>query len=323
MPLFFKKVVFNMKRILVIFFIGISFAVFSQNPIERDTSYTVFSTYNKEIKKYPFIQVVSKKNKSNVVEDKGIIYKNIASRFLLLDAFYLKSDKANPAVILLHGGGWKSGDKSHMEPLAVEIASKGYSCFTVEYRLSPEAKYPAAIFDVKSAIQFIKTNAAKFNVDTTRVAVLGCSSGGQMAALVGATNGDKSFEEGNSIYKSSTNVQAVIDIDGILAFKHPQSKEGTVASLWLNGNYDENPENWQSASALTHTNKHNPPILFVNSDMERFHAGRDDMILILNKFGIYNEVKRINNSPHSFWLFQPWFDQTVVYTTQFLDTIFK
>ncbi|WP_291102665.1 MULTISPECIES: alpha/beta hydrolase [unclassified Flavobacterium] len=312
-----------MKRILVIFFIGISFAVFSQNPVERDTSYTVFSTYNKEIKKYPFIQVVSKKNKSNVVEDKGIIYKNIASRFLLLDAFYLKSDKANPAVILLHGGGWKSGDKSHMEPLAVEIASKGYSCFTVEYRLSPEAKYPAAIFDVKSAIQFIKTNAAKFNVDTSRVAVLGCSSGGQMAALVGATNGDKSFEEGNSIYKSSTNVQAVIDIDGILAFKHPQSKEGTVASLWLNGNYDENPETWQSASALTHANKHNPPILFVNSDMERFHAGRDDMILILNKFGIYNEVKRINNSPHSFWLFQPWFDQTVVYTTQFLDTIFK
>jgi len=322
-PFSLKKVVFNMKRILVIFFIGISFAVFSQNPVERDTSYTVFSTYNKEIKKYPFIQVVSKKNKSNVVEDKGIIYKNIASRFLLLDAFYLKSDKANPAVILLHGGGWKSGDKSHMEPLAVEIASKGYSCFTVEYRLSPEAKYPAAIFDVKSAIQFIKTNAAKFNVDTSRVAVLGCSSGGQMAALVGATNGDKSFEEGNSIYKSSTNVQAVIDIDGILAFKHPQSKEGTVASLWLNGNYDENPETWQSASALTHANKHNPPILFVNSDMERFHAGRDDMILILNKFGIYNEVKRINNSPHSFWLFQPWFDQTVVYTTQFLDTIFK
>lgn len=312
-----------MKRILVIFFIGISFAVFSQNPVERDTSYTVFSTYNKEIRKYPFIQIVSKKNKSNVVEDKGIIYKNIASRFLLLDAFYLKSNKANPAVILLHGGGWKSGDKSHMEPLAVEIASKGYSCFTVEYRLSPEAKYPAAIFDVKKAIQFIKANAKKFNADPSKIAVLGCSSGGQMAALIGATNENLEFEDQNNEFNQNSNIQAIIDIDGILAFKHPESEEGKVAGLWLNGTYEEKPETWKQASALTHVNKNTPPILFINSDKVRFHAGRDDMIAILNQYGIYNEIKNIHNSPHSFWFFHPWFEELIGFTTQFLDTVFK
>jgi len=301
----------------------ISFPVFSQKGVERDTSYTVANTYAKEIKKYPFIQVVKKKTKSNVVEHKGIVYKKIGNRSLQLDSYCYQSKEAQPAVILVHGGGWKSGDKSHMEPMAVEIASRGYNCFSIEYRLSPEAKYPAAVFDVKSAIQFVKSNCAKFNVDTTRVAVLGCSSGGQMAALVGTTNGNKLFEEKDKTYKSTTDVQAVIDMDGILAFKHPQSQEGTVASLWLNGDYSENPQQWEAASALNHVNKNNPPILFINSDMERFHAGRDDMIKQLNAFGIYSELRQINKSPHSFWLFDPWFDQTVDYATQFLNTIFK
>ena len=81
-----------------------------------------------------------------------------------------------------------------METFAIDAASKGYSCFNIEYRLSMEAQYPAGIFDVKKAIQFIKKNAKKYNVDPTKIAVLGCSSGGQMAALIGTTNGKSKFE---------------------------------------------------------------------------------------------------------------------------------
>lgn len=72
-----------------------------------------------------------------------------------------------------------------MEPLACILSSKGNACFTIEYRLSPEAIFPAGIYDVKAAIQFIKTHANEFHVDTTKMAVFGCSSGGQMAALTG------------------------------------------------------------------------------------------------------------------------------------------
>ena len=312
-----------MKIVLVLFIISIGFPVFSQNPVEKDTSYTVFSTYNKEIKKYPFIQIVSKKNKSHVVENKGIIYKNNASGFLLLNAFYKKTKNRNPAVVLIHGGGWKSGNKSQMQFLAQKIASKGYSCFTVEYRLSPEAAYPAAIFDVKEAIKYIKANAKKFNADPNRVAVLGCSSGGQMAALIGTTNGDLEFEDLKSEFNQSSSVQAIINMDGILAFKHTESKEGKVASEWLGGTYEEKPEIWTQASPLNHVNKNTPPILFINSDMPRFHAGRDDMIAKLNELGIYSKIKNIRNSPHSFWFFHPWFEEMVESTTVFLDEIFK
>ena len=288
-----------------------------------DTSYTVKSTYVKLIKKYPFIKIAEANNGVNVKQIENVIYYKDKNRALHLDAFFNTNKKNNPGVIMIHGGGWRSGNKNQMRVLAQEITTKGYSCFAIEYRLSLEAKYPQAIYDVKNAIKFIKDNAKRFHVDPDKIAVLGCSSGGQMAALIGATNEDLAFEDAKYKSKSSSKVQAIIDIDGILAFKHPESEEGEMAAFWLNGTYEENPENWKQASALNHANKNTPPTLFINSSFDRFHAGRDDMIAILNQNKIYNEVKTIKNSPHSFWFFQPWLDETVEYTTQFLDRIFK
>ena len=252
-----------------------------------------------------------------------VVYDSNKNRPLHLDAFINNKTKKNPAVVMIHGGGWRSGNKNQMQALANEIASKGYSCFSIEYRLSLEAKYPEGIYDVKNAIKFIKDNASKFNVDPDKIAILGCSSGGQMAALIGTTNEDSFFEDSKNKSKSSSKVNAIINIDGVLAFKHPESSEGEMASFWLGGTYEKKPENWKNASALNHTNKNTPPILFINSIIDRFHAGRDDMIAILKQNKIYSEVKTIQNSPHSFWFFQPWFDETVNYTTSFLDKIFK
>lgn len=288
-----------------------------------DTSYTVKSTYDKLIKKYPFITIVKEKKDKNVNQFNDLVYNKIADRELHLDAYFYTEKKKNPAVIMIHGGGWRSGNKSHMQVMAQEIASKGFSCFPIEYRLSLEAKYPNAIFDVKNAIKFIKDNAKKFNVDPNKIVVLGCSAGGQMAALIGTTNNDVTFEDPKFKSKSSSKVNAIINIDGILAFKHPESQEGEMASFWLQGSYEENPENWHNASALSHTDKNTPPVLFINSSFDRFHAGRDDMIAILSQNKIYNEVKTIKDSPHSFWFFQPWFDEMIGCTVQFLDKIFK
>ena len=310
-----------MKRMLLVL-LFVSQGIIAQG-YSVDTSYTVKSTYAKLIKKYPFIKIAEANKGENDVQIENIVYYKEKKRALHLDAFFNKKEKNNPGVIMIHGGGWKSGNKNQMQVLAQEITSKGYSCFTIEYRLSLEAKYPQAIYDVKNAIKFIKDNAKRFHVDPDKIAVLGCSSGGQMAALIGTTNGDLVFEDAKYKSTSSSKVQAIIDIDGILAFKHPESEEGEMAAFWLNGTYEENPENWKQASALSHVDKNTPPTLFINSSFDRFHAGRDDMIAILNQNKIYNEVKTIKNSPHSFWFFQPWLDETVEYTTQFLNRIFK
>lgn len=311
-----------MKKIVLLLLLFTK-GVLAQSHYSVDTSYTVRSTYAKLVKKYPFIKIAETKDNANVIKIENIVYYNDKNRALHLDAFYNKKQKLNPAVILIHGGGWRSGNKNQMQVIGQEIAAKGYSCFAIEYRLSLEAKYPKGIYDVKNAIKFIKDNAKKFHVDPDKIAVLGCSSGGQMAALIGTTNENLAFEELQYKSKATSKVQAIIDVDGILAFKHPESQEGEMAAFWLNGTFDENPENWKQASALYHANKNTPPILFINSSFDRFHAGRDDMIAILNQNKIYSEVKTIQNSPHSFWFFQPWFDETVLYTTQFLDKIFK
>ena len=277
-----------------------------------DTTYTVQSSFDKDRKQFPFIQIAKVQKDKKLIEQREIVYKTIGSRALHLDAFYSNNKSSHPAVVLIHGGGWKSGNKSLMESMGLAMAAKGYSCFAVEYRLSPEAIYPAAVYDIKEAIQFIRKNANLYNVDESKVAIIGCSSGGQLAALIGTTN-----------TIPGTAVQGIIDMDGILAFKHPESEEGKVASLWLGGDYESKPEIWKEASALTHVNSKTPPILFINSDKPRFHAGRDDMIAVLNQFAIYNEVKTIPNAPHSFWFYEPWFNTTIDYSVQFLDKVFK
>jgi pectinesterase len=314
----------NLKKLhIILFFLVFAITANSQQITTVDTSYTVFGSFKKYVKKFPQIEIVKPQAFDNVIEIKEIVYKEIGDRKLHLDAFYDKNEQLKPAVILIHGGGWKSGNKSHMEPMAQNIASKGYACFAVEYRLSPEAIFPAGIYDIKNAIQFIKVNAAKFKIDTAKVAILGCSSGGQMAALIGATNNNEKFEDINQTCNQSSSVQAIVDLDGVLAFIHPESSEGDMASLWLGGNADEEPEAWMEASAITHTDKNTPPILFIGSQYPRFLAGKNDMIKILDQYGIYNQAETIENSPHSFWLFHPWFEDSVRYITHFLDKTLK
>ncbi len=310
----------KVRLILIVFFYGI--AAQSQQ-YQIDSSYTIKSTYAKLIKKYPFITIPEVQSNPDVQEISNLVYNKVQERALHLDAFINKKNKKNPAVIMIHGGGWRSGNKNQMQFLGKEIASKGYTAFAVEYRLSLEAKYPAGVIDVKNAIKFIKDNAAKFNIDPNKITILGCSSGGQMAALIGTTNNNSIFEDKTFKSKSASKVNAIIDIDGVLAFKHPESSEGDMAAFWLGGKSDEIPENWKQASALSHTNKNTPPTLFICSSIPRFHAGRDDMIKIMNEHKIYNEVQTISDSPHSFWFYEPWFEQTISYTVRFLDKIFK
>jgi acetyl esterase/lipase len=310
-------------RYLLLSLIAFSTVAAAQQ-IPRDTSFTVYSAYVKEKKSFPQIKIAEPKLPNGVLAKENVVFSSPSNRDLHLDIFYPpeKTKKGYPGVMLLFGGGWKSGDKSMSVPMAQQIAGKGYVAVAVEYRLSPEIQYPAAVHDVKAAIRFIRAHADDYNLDKTKIAVHGVSAGGQLAALVGTTNGIEKFEGNGGYPKQSSDVQAIIDIDGILAFKHPESAEGQVAGEWLGGTYEQKPEIWEEASALTHTGKNTPPILFINSSLPRFHAGRDDMIKKLNAFGIYSEVHTFPNTPHPFWLFHPWFEPTVNHTVRFLDKVF-
>ncbi|HVG42388.1 MAG TPA: alpha/beta hydrolase, partial [Chitinophagaceae bacterium] len=279
----------------------------------------------KERKARPYIKIAEPSKPKGIKIKKAIVYNSIGDRKLLADVFYpaKKSKKGYPAIVMIFGGGWRSGDRSQNIPIAQQLAAKGYVALTIDYRLSLEAPYPAAVEDVKAAIRWLRAYAKHYGVDTTKIAALGMSAGGQLAALVGTTNGIQKFEGTGSFKEHSSSVQAIVNIDGTLAFHHPESAEGTAAAQFLGGTYSEKPEVWEEAAPLNHTDKNTPPILFINSSIPRFHAGRDDMIKILNSYGIYHEQHTLPDTPHPFWFFHPWFDTVVHHTISFLDKVFK
>lgn len=298
---------------------------------KRDTSYSTYSAYINTRKTHPDIKVVAEFRSASVAERKNIVYCATGNRSLMIDAFYSNNNSkaGRPAVIIIHGGGWRTGNRTQHYPLAQRLAALGYVCFTPEYRLSTEALYPAAVHDVKSTIKWVRAHASEYKIDTGKIAVIGFSAGGELAAFMGATNGISRFESNECTTGFSSKIQAVVDMDGILSFIHPESGEGddsrstSAATYWFGYSKKNKPELWQDASSLAHVGAHTPPTLFINSSVDRMHAGRDDFRKILNQHGIYSEVQTFTDAPHSFPLFEPWFEPTVNYIAVFLDRVFK
>jgi pectinesterase len=295
-----------------------------------DTSYTTNSAYLSTRKSHPEIKIVPEFHSKSIKEKRNITYCTLGERKLLLDVFYpsSKSKSKRAAVMIIHGGGWRSGNRTQHYPLAQRLADLGYVCFTPEYRLSTEALYPVAIYDLKSALRWIHLNAARYNVDTNKIAVLGFSAGGELAAFLGVTVGNERFEGDECNLNASSAVQAIVDMDGTLSFVHPESGEGddskktSAATYWFGYSKKENPVLWKEASPLTYVGKNTPPTIFINSSVERMHAGRTDFLKVLNENNIYSEVKTFSDAPHSFPLFDPWFEPTLRYTDEFLKKVF-
>lgn len=294
----------------------------------RDSSFTTAREYEKLKKHYPFIEIARPASQSGILVQKNIPYKTTVNRNLQLDVFQPASKSSNRiAILIIHGGGWRSGDRSQHHALAQRLASKGYVCFTPEYRLSTEALYPAAMEDVADAVRWIRSKARQYAIDTSRIAVAGFSAGGQMAALLGTTAG-KIFPASVAAQHTAA-VQAVIDMDGTLSFIHHESGEGddskktSAATFWFGYSKATNPSLWKQASPLTFAGRYTPPTLFLNSSVDRMHAGREDYRKTLDQYGIYHDVKTFSGAPHAFPLFLPWFDSTVQLIDGFLKKVFQ
>lgn len=321
-------------RLLSIFLVLLPFAGFSQKgnvDFPRDTSFNVQSTFLKEQKNYPFITIVEEFHSPDVIAQRDMLYYTLGNRKLHADVFY-PSDKSkkHPGVILIHGGGWASGSKSHLVPMAQKLAANGFVATSVEYRLSPEARYPAGVIDLKTAIRWFKQNGSQFNLDTTKIAVLGTSAGATLATLLGTTGGSSVFPSHPGFEGVSNQVQAVVNMDGVLDFTDPAESgkdddpnKPSAGARWFGYTFKEKPELWIEASPITYVDSHTPPTLFINSALPRYHAGRDKYLVVLNRNGIYNEVHTIENTPHPYWLFHPWFDEAVPFILSFLNKTFN
>ncbi|MFZ6873790.1 alpha/beta hydrolase fold domain-containing protein [Undibacterium sp. Di27W] len=303
-------------------------------PAPAEAVYTAESTYQKLIGSYPFIQIASQNLPANVQLLRDLPYVSREGKDLQLDLYLPVQNSppdlpARPALVLVHGGGWRSGTRDNLGALAIRLAERGYVCAAISYRLSAQARYPAAIHDVKAAVRWLRSQALLYHIKPDQIAVAGGSAGGQIAALVGVTNDMEKFDLA-AFSTVSSSVQAVINIDGLSDFTSEEarkyeddpSKKTSAAGAWLGGSYAEKTALWKEASPLTHVSKDTPPFLFISSAQKRFSLGREEMMGKMKALGIATKHVQLPDTPHSFWLFDPWLEPTVDAVSQFLEQIF-
>lgn len=299
----------------------------------KSNPYTPETTYLKEVGNFPNIRVASRALPEGVAEFKNLTYVSYGKRDLQLDLYAPATtmEESRPAIVLVHGGGWRYGERENLTALAQLLALRGYVTATISYRLADEAKYPAAIHDVKAALRWMRMNADRYGIDPEKIAVGGGSAGGQIASLVGMTNDMPEFDPQASSSLFSSSAQVIINIDGLSDFTSEEArkyeddpaKTPSAAGFWFGGSYREKAALWHQASPITYVRKAMPPVLFINSSRERFSVGRDEMLAKMQKLAVPHHVETFPNSPHGFWLLVPWVKPTAKIMADFLDVQFR
>ena len=184
-----------------------------------------------------------------------------------LDAYMRSGAHTAPAIVLVHGGGWQSGDKSGLAGIATAFAAAGFASFSVNYRLAPAAVYPAAVTDVAAAVRWLREPAQvqRFGIDPARIGLFGVSAGGTLAASVAMT-GEGSLEDGARVRAVAT-WSAPMALVKYAVEATPAAPRSAVA-VYLGCEPRACRSRVREASPLAHVDGSDPPMLLVNSRHE-------------------------------------------------------
>jgi acetyl esterase/lipase len=210
----------------------------------------------------------------DVVRD--VVYKHVNGHDLRLDIYSPKSiTHPLPVLLWIFGNRWSRGSKEHPPPL--DLMSRGYIIVSVEYRLSGEAPFPAAIEDCKAAVRWIRANAATYHFDPDHLGAWGHSAGGHLAALLGTSGGVAELEGTGDNSTFSSRVQAVCDMAGpsdIVQFYEAVSNSNddmariakSSIEQFLGGSVEQNMAKAIAASPTTYVSKDDPPFLIIHGE---------------------------------------------------------
>jgi acetyl esterase/lipase len=203
----------------------------------------------------------------------------------VLDLYLPEGDGPFPVVVNIHPGGFFSGDKD-MVPGSTgkALLQAGYAIASINYRLSGEATFPAAVLDAKAAVRFLRANAAKYNLNPDKIAAFGQSAGGNIASMLGTAGDVAEFDDpslGNA--GVSSRVQAVINwfgpndfsqmdaqakAQGCAASDQTHSAADSFESKYLGTAVSGAPELVQKANPITYISKDDPAFLVQKGDQD-------------------------------------------------------
>lgn len=182
----------------------------------------------------------------------------------LLDV-YLPANKAKrrPAVVFIHGGGWRGGDKGKFAWYADDLAQRGIAAFSITYRFWPTACYPAAIEDAQLAVRWVRAHAGEFGIDPEKIGGIGDSAGGHLGALLALRS--QPFGKAPLLSKFSSSLQCMVDVFGPVDFPAMMSSASRpLVEGFMNRPFPAARAMYEEASATSYVSEKAPPFLIVH-----------------------------------------------------------
>lgn len=224
-----------------------------------------------------------------------ITYSKVGDRELLLDAFIPNDEGEYPAVLVVHGGAWRSGNRKQLRAYATALAERGFVCFAIDYRLAPKHKFPAQIEDCRAAVKWIRENASKYKVNPERLGAIGYSAGGHLVSLLATTGQPPSNENGNV----DTRIQVAAAGGAPTDFRwFPDN--GRWAEFWMGGDLSTKKAKFQAASSAAFVDASDAPLFFFNGSADELvpEAWTKACYFELKSAGVKTEFYSIPNAGH-------------------------
>lgn len=213
--------------------------------------------------------------RADVVFEEGLEYANPDDQHLKLNLARPGDAKPGdklPAVLCIHGGGFRAGDRKGWDAFCKTLAGRGYVAATVTYRLAPKYQFPAAIHDVKAAVQWLRASADKYHLDPGRIGAVGDSAGGHLALFLGVTGDLPRFNPPGAT-PASNKVQCVVSYYGPSDFTQSYGKSvdaAEVLPLWFGGDLTSHRLQHVLASPLYWVTPEAPPTLLLHGTQDKY-----------------------------------------------------
>jgi acetyl esterase/lipase len=237
-----------------------------------------------------------------VPTEDGIVYGTADRQPLTMDYYAPKGGGIHPIAIIIHGGGYFSGDsKSDSEAYVADfLAPAGYAVFSVNYRLAPKYPYPYMVFDVQRAVRYIRFNAKKWNADPDKIALVGGSAGGFLSNMVGLLNAPGDPKATDPVDRESAKAQAVVSLYAQSSFEFVPLN--SAVHFLLDSLIAEKGEKEaiREASPITYVAKNDPPFLEILGDQDEYipFSEATNLQNALHKVGVRCDIIRISGGEH-------------------------
>lgn len=241
-----------------------------------------------------------------VIFEKGIEYSNPDNQHLQLNMARPKTgDGPFPAIVCIHGGGFRAGHRDGYNGLCLTLAQHGYIAVTVSYRLAPKYPFPAAVYDTKAAVRFLRANSQKYKIDSHRIGTTGGSAGGHLAQFLGVTAGVAMFEGDGGHPEQSSAVACVVNVYGPSDFTKSYGKSvdaAEVLPLFLGGNLETAWHQHIVSSPLYWVTPNAAPTLCIHGTEDKYVAHEQAVWLIdkLKAADVEAELLTLPGAGHGF-----------------------